>query len=83
MFGETTIDHAGNVHLCCAYPNYDALKIGSYLDLPQEEILLRRYGHPVCGSCSWPRRDATLDDKQVLTEALQHRLNGPVAADPQ
>jgi MoaA/NifB/PqqE/SkfB family radical SAM enzyme len=74
MFGQTPIDADGKVFLCCAYPYYDALQIGSYLDLPQEEILLRRYSHPMCASCSAPRRDATPDDNQTLLEAINYRM---------
>jgi MoaA/NifB/PqqE/SkfB family radical SAM enzyme len=34
MFGQTPVDADGNVFLCCAFPYYDAFRIGSYLDLP-------------------------------------------------
>jgi MoaA/NifB/PqqE/SkfB family radical SAM enzyme len=74
MFGQTPIDSNGKVYLCCAYPSYESLEVGSYLDLPQEEILFRRYSHPMCGSCDLPRRDATPDDNQALVEALHYRL---------
>jgi len=75
IFGSgTTINASGTAHLCCAYPDHPALAIGSYLDLPQEEILLRRYNHPVCASCAMPRRDATPADQQALLEAMQYRL---------
>jgi hypothetical protein len=70
----TSIDSDGAAYLCCAYPNYDALRIGSYLDLPQEAILLRKYNHPFCGSCSFPRQDATPADHQALVEALHFRF---------
>lgn len=76
IFGAgTAIDHNGTAYLCCAHPNYDALQIGSYLDLPQEEILLRRYHHPICGSCNFPRREATPADNEALLEALRFRLD--------
>jgi MoaA/NifB/PqqE/SkfB family radical SAM enzyme len=75
IFGAgTAINSSGTAHLCCAYPDHPALAIGSYLDLPQEEILLRRYNHPVCSACTMPRRDATPADRQALVEALQYRL---------
>ena len=70
MFGQMPIDSKGDVYLCCGYPNYEALKISPYLDMPQEKILLRRYNHPVCASCPTPRRDATELDKQALLEAM-------------
>jgi len=75
IFGHgNVIDANGVAHLCCAYPNHPAVAIGSFLDLPQEEILLRRYNHPVCASCKIPRRDARPEDKQALLEAMQYRL---------
>ena len=84
IFGAgTAIDWNGIAYLCCAHPNYDALRIGSYLDLPQEEILLRKYYHPICASCGFPRRDATPADKQALVEALQFRLGIEQPAAPQ
>jgi hypothetical protein len=85
IFGAgASIDCNGDAYLCCAYPNYDALKIGAYLDLPQEEILLRKYNHPMCASCGFPRRDATAADKQALLEALHYRLgmSGEVTVQP-
>jgi MoaA/NifB/PqqE/SkfB family radical SAM enzyme len=81
MFGQTPVDADGNVFLCCAFPYYDAFRIGSYLDLPQEEILLRRYSHPMCALCSAPRRDATPIDRQALVEAVGYRM-GPVCTEP-
>jgi hypothetical protein len=75
IFGAgAVINSRGVAHLCCAYPDFPALAIGSYLDLPQEEILLRRYNHPICAGCTLPRRDATWADKQALLEAMQYRL---------
>jgi len=79
MFGQTPVDADGNVFLCCAFPYYDSFRIGSYLDLPQEEILLRRYSHPYCGQCSAPRRDATPDDHQALLEAVSYRMGQAIA----
>lgn len=81
IFGSgTTINSRGIAHLCCAYPDYPSLAIGSYLDLPQEEILLRRYNHPVCAGCTMPRRDATPDDQQALIEAMQYRFRARQSA---
>jgi hypothetical protein len=75
IFGAgTAINSSGTAHLCCAYPDHPALAVGSYLDVPQEELLLRRYNHPLCSSCTMPRREATPNDKQVLLEAMQYRL---------
>jgi organic radical activating enzyme len=77
MFGQVPIDSHGDVYLCCAYPNLERLKIGPYLEMTQEEILLRRYNHPMCASCGATRRDATPADTQVLIEAVQHKMMQP------
>lgn len=69
-----SIDSAGQAYLCCAYPNYPSLQIGSFLDISKEELLLKRYNHPICTSCEFPRRQATDEDRRSLIEALQTRL---------
>ena len=40
MFGQAVIDWQGNAYLCCAYPTHEFLKVGAYLDLSPEEMLL-------------------------------------------
>jgi len=75
MFGQAAIDWQGNAYLCCAYPTHESIKVGAYLDLPPEELLLRRFNHPVCAACLVPRRPATSDDKELLLEAVHYRLN--------
>jgi hypothetical protein len=77
MFGQIPIDSRGDVYLCCGFPNLEPLKIGSYLEMTQEEILLRRYNHPICASCGAARRDATPADTQALVEAVQYQMNQP------
>jgi MoaA/NifB/PqqE/SkfB family radical SAM enzyme len=77
MFGQIPIDSRGDVYLCCLFPNLEPLKIGSYLEMTQEEILLRRFNHPICASCGADRRDATPADTQALIEAVQYQMNQP------
>jgi MoaA/NifB/PqqE/SkfB family radical SAM enzyme len=74
MFGQLVLNHEGKVSLCCGFPQYDVLQVGNYLDLPQEEILLRRYAHPMCNVCNFPRRDATPDDREALLDAVRFRM---------
>jgi MoaA/NifB/PqqE/SkfB family radical SAM enzyme len=75
MFGQgASIDHAGKAYLCCAYPTHETLEVGMYLDVPFEELLFRKFNHPICATCSFPRRDASAADKQLAFEALQYRL---------
>lgn len=72
------IDCEGNVYLCCAYPNYTSLRIGAYLELPKDDILLKRYTHPICTSCPIPtRRKATEYDCKALVDAMKSRLGYP------
>jgi hypothetical protein len=80
MFDQIIIDCAADIYLCCAFPNYAPLKIGSYLDLPEEEILARRYAHPFCRVCTIPRRNATEDDRQRLMAAFGSRVSRNIAA---
>ncbi|NEX19215.1 radical SAM protein [Thiorhodococcus mannitoliphagus] len=68
------VDANGMVSLCCANPNYPALEIGPYLELTREEIMIRRYAHPLCPSCAFPRRAATPEDHKHLLGALSVRL---------
>jgi hypothetical protein len=80
MFDQITIDCEADLYLCCAFPNYAPLKIGKYLDLPEEEILARRYSHPFCRVCTIPRRNATEDDRRRLMAAFGGRIARNIAA---
>ena len=74
MMGQAAIDHAGKAYLCCAYFAHPVLEIGNYLDQSYEEMLFKKFTHPICTTCAMTRRDVTAADKQLLSEALQHRL---------
>ncbi|MBK1721643.1 radical SAM protein [Thiocystis violacea] len=67
----------GQVTLCCGNPSFDFLDIGDYLDTSKEELLLTRFTHPMCASCTFPRRPATDADRAALTGALLARLGEP------
>lgn len=77
LFDQITIDCMGDVHLCCAMPNYASLRIGRYLELTPSEILLRRYKHSFCRVCTMPRRQATVSDQQRLAHAMTELGNAP------
>ena len=84
LFEHVVVDCAGDIFECCAFGNYDFMKIGQYLDLSPEEILLRRYQHPICNSCNWPRRAATEEEKHLLARSMLNRLSasGSASAPP-
>ena len=75
LFDHVAIDCEGDIFECCAYGNFDVMRIGQYLDLSPEETLLRRYQHPVCNSCNWPRRAATEEEKYLLARSVLSRLS--------
>jgi MoaA/NifB/PqqE/SkfB family radical SAM enzyme len=74
MFGQISIDCRGDVYTCCAYPTHPSLRIGRYLDLSGDEILLRRWTHPFCKGCDFQRRDATEADRKRLYHAVAATL---------
>ena len=45
------IDVKGDVFLCCAASGHPSNCIGSYLDLPLQELQERKRRHSLCGSC--------------------------------
>ena len=67
------IDPKGDVYLCCAYPNAEEVKIGAYVDVPEDELLLQRIDHPFCRTCLIPARDATDQDRERVARALESR----------
>jgi len=78
LFDKLTIDCDGMVYLCCAFPNTESLKIGAYLNLGVDDLLMHRFRHPLCRVCSMPRRPIQDEDRSRLGKARQMSL---VAAD--
>jgi hypothetical protein len=76
MFDQIAIDCKGDIYICCAMPTHPSLRIGRYLDLTADEILLRRYVHSFCRSCNMPRRDASQSDKARLYRAISSSVRG-------
>jgi MoaA/NifB/PqqE/SkfB family radical SAM enzyme len=71
IFDHLAVDYTGNVHLCCAFPNVDELKIGRYLDISEPELLLKRFHNPFCQTCTFPRRAPTSVETARLAAALE------------
>ena len=74
LFDQITIDVVGDVHLCCAFPTFAPLRIGSYLEMSDDEILLRRYAHPLCRVCHMPRRSSSPGDGERIALAIHKRF---------
>ena len=76
------VDCRGDVYLCCAYPYYPFLRIGKYLELDADDLLMRRYTHATCASCAFPRRAVTDADRERLHAALTARIGAQEPAPP-
>jgi MoaA/NifB/PqqE/SkfB family radical SAM enzyme len=74
IFEHVTINADGDVYQCTAYGNFEVMKIGAFLELTREEVLLRRYTHPVCNSCPWSRRAVAPLEMVLLQQAMAARL---------
>lgn len=71
IFDQLAVDQAGDVHLCCAFPNVEELKLGSYLDLSEDDLLVKRFRNPFCRTCTIPRRATDQNDAARLAAALE------------
>lgn len=78
LFEHIAVNADGDVYQCSAHGYHEPLRIGPYLELSREEILLRRYNQPFCNSCSWKRRAASDKEKLLLKQALDARLGLPI-----
>jgi hypothetical protein len=78
IMDTVSIDIEGNAYICCAYPNYLSLRIGAYLEVPENDLLLRRYTHPICITCAFPRRKTTESDCKSLSKAMKSRVDNPI-----
>jgi hypothetical protein len=71
MFNEMAIDCRGDVFLCCAMPTYPVFRLGHFLDLSPEKLLVTKFTHPGCRSCTLPRRRRTFLEKRRLSRAFR------------
>lgn len=78
IFEHIAVNADGDVYQCSAHGYHPQLRIGAYLDLSREEILMRRYTHPFCNFCDWKRRQPTDVERTLLDQALDARLGRPV-----
>lgn len=78
IFEHIAVNADGDVYQCSATGYHPPLRIGSYLDLTREEILMRRYNQPFCNSCDWTRRQASDREVELLHQALDSRMGRPI-----
>lgn len=78
IFEHVPVNADGDVYQCSAHGYHPQLRIGSYLDLGREEILMRRYMQPFCNSCDWARRAITETERLLLRQALEARMGNVV-----
>jgi len=62
LFDAVALDYKGDVYLCCAYGNFENCRIGNYLEMNYEKMMLSRLFHPQCRNCSAFRRKPTNED---------------------
>ena len=73
MFDVVAIDDKSDIYLCDAMPYHPFFRIGNYLDLSEDQLLLKRYSHSFCRVCTYPRREATDSDAHRLVRAIEAR----------
>ena len=66
-----TIDHAGNVYLCCGSAFSNLTLIGKYLEMSASEIFANRVLHPLCRQCTHSVGEKfTQEEKSILINAI-------------
>lgn len=81
IMDRAALDSKGDAYLCCAYPNLPELRIGAYVEMGEEEFLLRRHLHPFCRACQAgtsrgllpepPTRTTTEQDRERFSRAMR------------
>lgn len=74
LFNQIAIDCEGDVYLCCCWPNFPSLRIGKFLEMTDDEILVARFFHPFCRACTMPRRERTAAEEARLQAAIQNTV---------
>jgi hypothetical protein len=69
---QLTLDHRGNVNLCCAVYDFDRNRLGAFLDMSEADLERATNGHPTCDACASRglHRYFTYSD----SPALKHRF---------
>ncbi len=70
VFDVITMNHRGEVFLCCSRYYLDDYNVGQFLDLTPEELLYSKVIHPECYYCKGQRRPATPADFHRLQKSL-------------
>lgn len=69
VFDMMSLDCRGDAYLCCCRPYLEPMRIGNFLEMDDDEQFLRRFMHPECGPCEYPRRAWTANDLDKLEKA--------------
>ncbi len=62
LFDVIALDCKGDVYLCCAYGNFENCRIGNFLEMDYEKMMLSRLFHPKCRTCTIFRRNPSNKD---------------------
>jgi MoaA/NifB/PqqE/SkfB family radical SAM enzyme len=49
---QIVLDHQGNVNLCCTVYDFKSNRLGSFLDMSEEDLKHSKKRHPTCGTCA-------------------------------
>ena len=79
LFEHITVNAKGDVYQCSAYGRHPELRIGPYLELSREEILYRRFTHPICSSCTWSRRPPIAHERLALKQAFASHMGEAIS----
>jgi len=72
---SVSIDHCGNLYLCCARPNHKEFLIGNFFEMSLSEIFVHRITHPICRKCSIIERIAlNQQEKDWIIDAFDKKL---------
>ena len=68
LFDVVALDHKGDVYLCCAHGNCEDYRIGNFLTMDYEKMMLSRLFHPQCRTCTMFRRSPSNEDLLDIDE---------------
>ena len=72
VFEIVSLDCKGDVYLCCCWPYIRPMRIGNFMEMDNAELFLKKFMHPECGTCPFPRRDWTDSDLEMLESSFRH-----------
>ncbi|MCD6475127.1 MAG: hypothetical protein J7K85_02540 [Anaerolineaceae bacterium] len=62
LFDVIVLDCKGDAYLCCAYGNDAKYRIGNFLEMNYEKMMLSRLFNPQCRTCMMSRRSPSNED---------------------